>query len=70
MYVYDADFWLNIHLMYTGIRQITDQIFIQCMNGSGGLPTQYSVDVCRDPADYWPDIYLVYAQADYQLDIH
>ena len=74
MYVYEVDFWLNIHLMYVGIRQITDGIFIQCMqgsqitnqifiqgmNGSGGLPIKYSVGVCRDPADYWPNIHLMY----------
>ena len=60
MYIYEVDFWLNIHLMYTGIRQITDGIFIWCMNGSGGLPTKYSVGVCRDPVDYWPNIHLMY----------
>jgi hypothetical protein len=46
------------------------------MNGSGGLPTKYLFDVCRDPvgllteysfgvhrgqADYQPNIHLVYA---------
>jgi hypothetical protein len=31
------------------------------MNGSGGLLTEYSVGVCRDPADYQPHIHLVYA---------
>jgi hypothetical protein len=52
MYVYEADFQLNIHLMYTGIRQITDQIFIWCMQGSSELLTEYSGGVCRDLADY------------------
>ena len=31
MYVYEEDFRLNIHLMYTGIRRINDRIFIQHM---------------------------------------
>jgi hypothetical protein len=31
------------------------------MNGSGGLLTEYSFGVCRDPADYQPNIHLVYA---------
>jgi hypothetical protein len=31
------------------------------MNGSGRLSTEYSVGVCRDPADYQPNIHLVYA---------
>jgi len=28
---------------------------------SGGLLTEYSFSVCRDPADYQPNIHLVYA---------
>jgi hypothetical protein len=28
-------------LVYTGVRQITDSIFIWCMDRSGGLPTKY-----------------------------
>src|SRR6266481_2342659 len=31
MYVYEEDFRLDIHLMYTGVRRITDRIFIQRM---------------------------------------
>jgi hypothetical protein len=31
------------------------------MNGSGGLLTKYSFGVCRDLADYQPNIHLVYA---------
>ena len=60
MYVYGEDFRLNIHLMYTGIRRITDWIFIWCMNGSGRLLTEYSVGVCRGQADYWLNIQWVY----------
>ena len=56
-----ADWWLNIHPVYAGIRWITDRIFSWCMNGPGGLLTEYSVGVCRDPADYQPHIHLVYA---------
>ena len=61
MYVYEEDFQLNIHLMYTRIRWITDQIFIWCMNGSGGLLTKYLFSVCRATPDYWLNIHLVYA---------
>jgi hypothetical protein len=43
MYVYEVDFQLNIHLTYARIRQISDQIFTQCMQGSGGLPIGYSL---------------------------
>jgi hypothetical protein len=57
MYVYEVDFQPNIHLMYTGIRWITDQIFIWCMNGSGGLLTEYLFGVCRDPVDYQLDVH-------------
>jgi hypothetical protein len=56
-----ADCWLNIHSVYAGVRRITDRIFSRCMNGSGRLLTEYSVGVCRDPADYQPHIHLVYA---------
>ena len=56
-----ADDQLNIQLVCAGIRRISDWIFIQCMNGSGGLPTKYSVGVCRGQADYWPNIHLVNA---------
>jgi len=72
MYVYEEDFQLNIHLMYTGIRRITDWIFIQCMQDSAGLLTVYSFGVCRGQVDYWPDIHSVYGigQADCWLNIH
>ena len=57
------------------LHQITDWIFIWCMQGSGGLLTgysfsiwhrsgglltEYSFSVCRDPADYWQNIQSVY----------
>ena len=45
MSVYGVDIRPNIHLMYTGIRQISDWIFIWCMQGSGGLLTGYSFSV-------------------------
>jgi hypothetical protein len=61
MYVYEADFWLNIHLMYSRIRQIMDQIFSGCMQGSGRLLTKYSFHVCRGQADVRPNIHSVYA---------
>jgi hypothetical protein len=40
-----ADYRLNIHLVYEWVRRITYWIFSDCMNGSGGLPTKYSVTV-------------------------
>jgi hypothetical protein len=58
--MYMEDFWLNIHLMYVGIRRISDQIFNWCMNRSGGWLTEYSFSVCRDPVDYWLNIHSVY----------
>jgi len=72
MYVYEADFQLNIHLMYTGIRRITNWIFIWCINGSGRLLTEYLFSVCRTPLDYWLDIHSAYGigQADCWLNIH
>jgi hypothetical protein len=51
LYAGQADYGLNIDLMYAGIRWITNQIFIWCMNGSGRLLTEYSFVVCRDLAD-------------------
>ena len=60
MYVYGVDIQPNIHLVYARIRWITDLIFIWCMQGSGGLLTEYSFGVCRDPADDWLNIHLVY----------
>jgi hypothetical protein len=50
-----------MYSVYAGIRRIADRIFIQCMQGSGGLPTEYSVGVCRGQADYPLNIQLVYA---------
>ena len=62
--------------MYEWVGRIADQILIQCMQGSGGLLTGYSFSiwhrsggllteylfsVCRDPADFRPNIHLVYA---------
>jgi hypothetical protein len=63
-----ADCQSNIQLVYAGIRRITDQIFIWCMNGSGGLLTEYSFSVCRDPADYQPNIHSVYAGVRRMID--
>jgi hypothetical protein len=60
MYVYGVDIRPNIHLTYTGIRRISDWIFIWCMLGSGGLLTEYSFGVCRGPADYSLNIHSVY----------
>jgi len=60
MSVYGLDIRPNIHLMYTGIRSISDQIFIWCMQGSGGLPTEYSFGVCRGQVDFWLNIHSVY----------
>jgi hypothetical protein len=56
-----VDYQPNIHSVYAGIRWITNQIFIQCMQGSGGSLTKYSVGVCRDPVDYRPNIHSVNA---------
>jgi hypothetical protein len=55
------DIQLNIHLVYAGIQWIADQIFIQCMQGSGELLTKYSFGQCRDLVDYSLNIHLVYA---------
>ena len=70
-----ADYWLNIHSVYKWVRRIADRIFIQCMQGSGGLLTgysfsvlhrsgrlltEYSFSVCRGQANYWPDIHSAY----------
>ena len=64
---------------------ISDWIFIWRTQGSGGLVTKYSIGVCRDLVDCWPNIHLVYAgirwitdqifgecrdTADYWLNIH
>jgi hypothetical protein len=81
-----VDCWLNSHSVYAGIWWITDRIFSQCMNGSGGLLTEYSVGGCRGHADCWPNIHSVMqgsggllteysfgvcrGQADYQSDNH
>jgi hypothetical protein len=39
MYIYGVDIQPNIHLTYTGIMWISDQIFIWCMLGSSELLT-------------------------------
>ena len=61
MSVYGVDIQPNIHLIYTGIRQISDRIFIWCMQGSGGLATKYSFSVYRVQADCQLNIQLVCA---------
>jgi hypothetical protein len=53
-----ADYQPNIHSMYAGVRWMSDRIFIQCMQGSGELWTEY---VCRDLADYPLNIHSTYA---------
>jgi hypothetical protein len=68
MYVYEVHFWLNIHLMYARIRWITDQIFTPCMNGSGGLQTEYSVGVSRNLMDCQPNIHSMYAGVRWMSD--
>ena len=66
------------------MRRISDWIFIWCMQGSGGFPTEYSFRVCRGQADCRLNIHSVYAgirrianrifirwdQADFRLNIH
>jgi len=65
-----ADYWSNIHsvyewfrritdlivIWYARVRWLTDWIFIRCMEGSGGLPTRYSLGVWISQADYLSDI--------------
>jgi hypothetical protein len=51
---------VGVHSAYAGVRGITDQIFIWCLNESGELPTEYSFGVCRNPADYQVNIHCVY----------
>ena len=48
----------NNECMY--MRWISDWIFIWCMLGSGRLLMEYSFGVCRDLADYQPNIHSVY----------
>jgi hypothetical protein len=43
--------------MYEWIRWIADLIFIWCMQGSGGLPTEYSFHVLMGQADCGSDIH-------------
>jgi len=52
VYRVQADDQLNIQLVCRDLADF-DWIFIQCMKGQRGLPTEYSVGVCRDLADYW-----------------
>ena len=61
IYVYEMDFWLNIHSVYEWVRWIVDWIFIPCTQGLGGCPIRYSFGICRGLADYWLNIQLVYA---------
>jgi hypothetical protein len=56
-----VDYPLNIHSMCAGVRQMSDWILIQCMQGSGRLLIEYSFGVCRDLAHDRPNIYSVYA---------
>jgi hypothetical protein len=54
---------IHIHLTKYSqcmIRRISDQIFIWCMQGSGGLLTKYSFGVCRGQADFRLNIHSVY----------
>jgi len=69
MYVYGEDFQQNIHLVYEWVRQIADQILIQCMQDSAGLLTGYSFGVCRGQVDYWPDIHSAYGIGQAVMDI-
>src|SRR5882762_279857 len=71
-----ADCRLNIYRVYAWVWRIADQILIRCMQGSGGLlteyllgvcrgsgglQTEYSFGVCKGQADYQPNIHSVYA---------
>jgi hypothetical protein len=56
-----ADYWLNVQLVYTGVRQITDWIFNLHMQGLGRWLIRYSFGICRGPVDYWLNIQSVYA---------
>jgi hypothetical protein len=38
---HQVDYPPNIHSMCAGVRRMSDRIFIQCMQGSGRLPTEY-----------------------------
>jgi hypothetical protein len=60
----------DIYWMYKLVKQITDWILIEgmtdpilsdCMQGSGGLLTEYSFCVCRS-GRLPPDIHLAYAR--------
>jgi hypothetical protein len=55
-----ADCQLNIHLVYAGIRRMTDWIFSWCVQGSGGLLTEYSFGVWIGQADFRLNIHSVY----------
>ena len=67
-----GNYRLNIHSVFEWIRRITDQIFIRCMQESGGLPSEYPLCVWMGQADYQLDIHLMYVgiQWDYWLNIH
>jgi len=49
VYKTPPDLLTGYHLVYAGVRWITDRIFIQRWHRSGGLLTEYSFSVCRDP---------------------
>jgi len=88
VWIGQADYWADNHLPYAGVgglltkyslcyervRRITDQLVIHGMQGLNGLPTEYSIGVCRGQADYWSVSHSWYArvrwpcrgQADYQ----
>jgi hypothetical protein len=51
-----ADDRSDIYCVYEWVRRISDQIFIWCTQVLGGLPTGYSLGVCRGQADDRLDI--------------
>jgi hypothetical protein len=55
-----ADYQLNIHCVYEWIRRIADQIFIWCMQGSGGITERIFILYTQGsgglPTDYRPNI--------------
>ena len=52
------------------MRWITHRIFNEHMNGSGGLPTQYSFNVYKGQADCWPNIHSVHVGVRQISNIH
>jgi hypothetical protein len=51
-----ADYQSDIYCVYEWVRRIADQIFIRCTQVLGGLPTGYSLGVCRGQVDDQLDI--------------